>query len=141
MTFSVDSEPARRNDSLMPQFFVPGSNPDNCEETYASYAKWCGKSVPPSTQRLYSITYVHNGDEWVATVGETLSGKGYPKQKRRGNAHQRTMFLSDPAMVLAIFPGDPYFVVTNHRIAGNLRSAWENPFMAGRPTSVTYFSR
>ncbi len=43
-------------------------------------------------------------------------------------------------MVLAIFPGTPFKVVTNHRIPGNVRSAWENPFMAGEPKSVAYFS-
>lgn len=49
------------------------------------------------------------------------------------------MFLSDSAQVLAIFPGNPYLVVTNYRITDGVRSAWENPFMAGRPTSVTFF--
>ena len=42
--------------------------------------------------------------------------------------------MSDPAVVQAIFPGDPYVVVTDKRPIGTARSKWENPFMAGRPS-------
>jgi hypothetical protein len=47
--------------------------------------------------------------------------------------------VSDPATVLAIFPGDPFLVVTDKGVAG-VRSEWENPFMAGMPSSVARFA-
>lgn len=125
----------------VPAFFVPEAAPGGQEDTYADFAKWCGQSVPEIALRIYSITFIHDEEEWTATVGETLHGMGRPKRGRRSATSERTVSLSDPAMVLAIFPGNPYFVVTNHRINRNLRSAWESPFMAGRPNSVTYFSR
>lgn len=123
----------------VPQFFIPGATRKDQEELYATYAKWCDRPVPTAAERIYSITYVHEGDHWTATVGKTLSGTGRAKKTQRGSPSERPRFLSDPARVLAIFPGNPYLVVTNYRIAASVRSAWENPFMAGRPTSVTYF--
>lgn len=124
-----------------PQFFVPAATPDNQESVYASFAKWCGRAVPSLERRVYSITFVHNGDEWTATVGESLSGRRFRTVRSRGVKLEREQPVSDSAIVLAIFPGVPYMVVTNHRIGGrDVGSAWENPFFAGEPTSVSFFS-
>ena len=123
-----------------PAFFVPAATPDNVESVYAGFAKWCSRTVPAMDRRIYSITYVHDGEEWTATVGEPLRGIRHRTSRSRGKKIERTVHLSDPAVVLAIFPGDPYMVVTNQRLAGNVGSAWENPFLAGRPESITYFS-
>lgn len=123
-----------------PKFFVPAATPDNQESVYADFARWCGCAVPSPESRIYSITYVHDGEEWTATVGEHLRGIRHRTTRSRGKKIERTQHLSDPAIVLAIFPGVPYMVVTNHRIAGNVGSAWENPFLAGQPKSITYFS-
>ena len=124
-----------------PQFFVPAATPDNQESVYASFAEWCSRAVPSLERRVYSITFVHNGDEWTATVGESLRGRRFRTVRSRGVKLEREQPVSDPAIVLAIFPGTPYIVVTNHRIGGrNVGSAWENPFFAGQPKSVTYFS-
>jgi len=52
-----------------------------------------------------------------------------------------TVSVSIPAMVLAIFPGDPYLVVTDHLLGNtSIGSHLENPFLAGRPRSVVRFS-
>ena len=52
-----------------------------------------------------------------------------------------TVSVSIPAMVLAIFPGDPYLVVTDHLLGNtSVGSHLENPFPAGRPRSVVRFS-
>ena len=92
-------------------------------------------------KRVYSITFVHNGERWTATVGESLRGKGFRTSRSRGMRIEREYPVSDPAIVMAIFPGIPYMVVTNHRMRGQrVGSAWENPFFAGEPESVTYFS-
>lgn len=125
-----------------PQFFVPAATPDNQESVYADFARWCGCPVPSLERRIYSITYVHDGEEWTATVGESLRGRRFRTTRSRGVKVEREQPVSDPAIVLAIFPGVPYMVVTNHRIGGrNVGSAWENPFLAGQPKSVTYFSK
>lgn len=60
-------------------------------------------------------------DRGVRTVGESTGT-------------QRT----DPAIVLAIFAGDPYMVVTNGRPLGNAVSPSVNPFMAGEPDEVEF---
>ncbi len=113
----------------MPSFFVPGAAPENQETEYEKLAKWCLRNSPKLGNRIYSITYIHNGEEWTATVGKPLRGKKIKTS--------RPVF--DSATVLAIFPGEPYMVVTNSRIDPNVKSYWENPFMAGRPNSVVFF--
>jgi hypothetical protein len=123
-----------------PEFFVPAATAENQEEVYGGFAKMCGRPIPDIKKRIYSITYVHDGEEWTATVGESLHGIGHRITRSRGKKHDRTYHVGDPAIVLAIFPGAPFMVVTNHRIAGNVGSAWENPFFAGTPTSITLFS-
>jgi hypothetical protein len=115
-----------------PSFFVPAADPDNEESVYAEFADWCGCSIPSRSKRVYSITFIHDGVEWTATVGEQL--KGFERGRSPRNR------VSDPAFVLAIFPGNPYMVVTNHGIAENVGSEWVNPFLAGEPKSITYFS-
>ena len=123
-----------------PSFFLPAATPDNQESVYSDLAQWCHRSVPSLDRRIYSITYTHDGEEWTATVGERLHGTRRRTTRSRGKRIEQVQPVSDPAIVLAIFPGDPFVVVTNHRIGGNVGSAWENPFFAGRPSSVTYFS-
>lgn len=123
-----------------PTFFVPAAAPESEESVYADFAKWCGRTVPPVESRIFSITYRHDGDEWTATVGETLRGIRRHVTKSKGKKVERSQHIGDPALVLAIFPGVPFMVVTNHRIAGNVGSAWENSFLAGQPTAITYFS-
>lgn len=122
----------------IPKFFVPGATSGDQEELYATYARWCSRPVPAAMERVYSITFVHDGDEWTATVGQPLSGMERSKKRRRDNPAGRTLFLSDAAHVLAIFPGHPYLVVTNYRNRSACAFDLGEPFMAGRPTSVTY---
>src|SRR6267143_4823594 len=103
-----------------PSFFVPAATPDNQESVYAGFAEWCQRPVSPLERRIYSITYVHDGDEWTATVGEALRGIRYRTSRSKGKKIERTNQIGDPAIVLAIFPGVPFKVVTNHRIGGNI---------------------
>jgi hypothetical protein len=124
-----------------PNFFMPAATLDKVESVYADFARWCGRVVPSPERRIYSITFVHDGEEWTATVGESLKGKRFRTTRSRGMKIEREQSISDPAIVLAIFPGIPYVVVTNHRLGGrNVGSRWENPFFAGEPDSVTFFS-
>lgn len=123
-----------------PIFFVPAATAENVEQVYASFAQMSGRPVPPRGERIYSITYTHNREEWTATVGERLTGKRHIVTRSKRDSIERTQCVSDPALVLAIFAGSPFVVVTNHRIAGNVGSKWENPFFAGQPSTVTKFS-
>ena len=123
-----------------PAFFVPAATDETSESVYSDFAKWCGKPVPPLAERIYSVVFKHNGEVWHATVGEPMRGTKYTTHKVKGQKVDRSQSVSDPALVLAIFPGVPYMVVTNHRIAGNVGSRWENPFLAGTPESVIHFA-
>lgn len=124
-----------------PAFFLPPIAHYDASEQDAAYmeiAEKCGRPVP--TQRVYSITFRHDSDYWSATVGERLTGS---KTRQIGAKHkgtEQTTRLDDAATVVAIFPGTPYLVVTDSGIISGGRTSWENPFYAGVPTSVTYFS-
>ena len=134
-----------------PAFFLPSREPDgawssseatlgNQEARYADLAKWCGCDVPSAEKRPYSITYTTNGERWTATVGESLKGSRQRFVRSRGSRVEKTESLSDPAIVLAIFPGPSYIVATSEGLAGNIGSQWVNPFCAGAPKSVDYFA-
>ncbi len=122
----------------IPTFFVPAAAPENQEEVYAGFAEWCRKPVPPPQRRVYQIVWVHDGEEWTATVGEHLHGVKLRRRRGRGPV-ERGAPVTDPAIVLAIFADAPYTVITNARISG-ATSQWVNPFMAGEPRSVIYFA-
>ena len=125
----------------VPTFFVPASAPDTTEADYEALAKVAQRAVPELAERIYSINYRHDGEDWVATVGQTLHGSKTRMVRSGGRNVERRQSLADPATVLAIFPGAPFVVVTNHRLAGNVGSRWENPFFAGQPSSVQRFAR
>jgi hypothetical protein len=125
-------------------FFLPGITHDTQESVYAEFAKACNCPVPSPEERVYAIAFVHNGAQWSATVGEPLSGSAV---RSRGKKNEFTEKLHDSARVVAIFAGDvraypaaPYVVVTDGGASVGQPSKWENPFYAGRPTSVAYFS-
>ena len=123
-----------------PVFFVPLELEENQEKIYTNLAKFCDRDVPEDGKRIYSITYVHNSEKWTATVGENLKGIPHRKSKSRNQSFGKNTQLFDKAIVLAIFPGSPYVVVTNHRITKNVGSMWENPFYVGSPKNTVYFS-
>jgi hypothetical protein len=119
-----------------PSFFVPAATAEMQESVYAGFAKWCEREVPVLANRIFSIAYTHNGEDWEATVGKTLRGTKYVTRRVNGKKVERRQPLSDPAVVLAIFAGSPFLVVTNH----NVGSKWVNPFLVGEPRSITYFT-
>jgi hypothetical protein len=125
----------------IPEFFVPAATPENQEQVYAEFARRVGRKVPSLAERVYSIEYRHDGIDWTATVGKPLRGTKTETRRSKHGVTERQQPVSDPAIALAIFPGDPYIVVTNQGIVGNVGSRWANPFFAGRPTSVTPFKQ
>jgi hypothetical protein len=115
------------------KFFVP-EKPEgkSDEEVFAALAQVCGCPVPALADRVYSISYRHDGENWTSTVGKRSEGVR-TKTVGRGSARREVSTrLSDPAVVLAIFPGNPYMVITN----GARGSDWANPFLMG-PTAIT----
>jgi hypothetical protein len=128
------------NMAAAPTFFVPAAPTEMQESVYADLAKLCNCAVPDFGKRIFTIVFVHEGEEWTATVGEKLRGIRHQIIKSQVMKSQQGRPVGDPALVLAIFPGAPFMVVTNHRIAGSVGSAWQNPFLAGEPKSVTYFA-
>jgi len=122
-------------------FFVPHTTtPEDAEKAYAALAEFAHTPVLPMNERIFAITYAHDGTVWTAQVGSTLHGVRTLRRRRSGRMVDVTERVSDPATVLAIFPGNPYLVVTDARPLGNGVSGWVNPFMAGQPRSVTRFA-
>jgi hypothetical protein len=123
------------SDDALPSFFIPHATAENQEGVYTEFAKMCNREPRPLGERIYSIDFTHDGVECTATVGEQL--RGTRTMTTRGR--ERTTQLSDPATILAIFPGDPYLVVTDAAPLGKVQSKWVNPFLAGRPKRVVRF--
>lgn len=122
-----------------PAFFLPALPPNKYEEVYAQLAKGCGCAVPSPERRVYSITYIHNGERWTATVGQQLKGTQTKRFGSRGDQREVSYPIDDAAIVVAIFEGYPFQVVTDGGLAAGGRSKWENPFFAANPGSVVYF--
>ncbi|TPV47811.1 hypothetical protein FJ661_20040 [Pseudarthrobacter phenanthrenivorans] len=123
------------------EFFIPDISPEDAEEAYASYATLAGGAPQPHGRRIRSISWRPRTDElWTAEVGKKLSGKKDVVKGRGTTRREYTESLHDGATVLAIFPGVPYRVVTDKKINPEVRSAWENPFLASaNPVSVMTF--
>jgi hypothetical protein len=126
-----------------PAFFLPDAAPDQQESDYIQIAHTWGFPLPPLKERVYSVTFNQDGDQWTATVGERLHGRRNIREGRKKT--DRTLPIEDPALVRAIFPPDAsdpsglYRVVTDGGSAQRRRSHFANPFAAGRP-AVVYFS-
>ncbi len=121
------------------KFFVPEVDAAETESLYAALAAFSRSQVPPANQRIYSIEFVHDGEEWTATVGKQLKGFKTRTRRRKGKKVEVPTGISDAATVLAIFAGSPYLVVTDARPIRDVASAWVNPFLAGRPKEVEFF--
>jgi hypothetical protein len=94
----------------MPAFFLPHCPVEHQEGSYAHMAKGCECDVPPIGKRAFSISFEHGGIVWIATVGKNLRGRKSILVKHKETGRWRD--IHDTALVLAIFPGEPYCVVT-----------------------------
>jgi hypothetical protein len=120
-------------------FFLPRATDDEQgERLYEALAEFAGCEPAPPGQRVRSISFAEDGAQWVAEVGEELRGRRTTQQLRRGELIERTETLSDPARVLAVYPGTPFVVVTDAAPITGTQSTWANPFTA-RPEQVTLF--
>ncbi len=123
----------------MAAFFLPrASDAEQAERLYDALAEFAGCAPAPAGQRVHSIAFTQDGAEWVAEVGEELSGRRTTQQLRRGELVERTEHLSSSSRVLAVYPGTPFVVVTDAQPITGIPSEWANPFSA-EPDQVTWF--
>ena len=116
-------------------FLVPGAKAGKQEELYADFASVCDCPVPSREKRIYSITYDHDGITWTATVGETLTGISWETVRRQGQKLEQPLSHNNSAVVLAIFPGVSYKMVTDRS-----NPPLAHPALVGQPRSARYFS-
>jgi hypothetical protein len=119
-------------------FFPRASDDEQAERLYEALAEFAGTEPAPVGRRVHAIAFTHDGAQWVARVGDELSGRRTTQQLRRGELIERTEHLSSSSRVLAIYPGTPHVVVTDAQPITGTPSEWANPFTA-RPDSVTFF--
>jgi hypothetical protein len=122
----------------IPEFFIPGVQLGKEEEKYAEFAKRYECKVQDFNQRIYSIEYRHDGWDWTAAVGQTLSATIIHTEGKRGQRRTVQDCDNDPATVLAIFAGDPTFKVVTDRF----QTRFADPLHVGIAdcARVTYFS-
>ncbi len=123
----------------MPAFFLPRATDDEqAERLYEALAEFAGCQASPPGRRVRSITFTADGARWVAEVGTELRGERTTSTLRRGELVERTEALTDPARVLAVYPGTPHHVVTDAQPVTGTASRWANPFTA-TPDEVVLF--
>ncbi len=117
--------------TVPPAFFLPDLSDEIQEDAYAFMASKYGRAVPALGHRIYSISFVHDGTLWTATVGQHLKSRklAWPEEK------STVWSIVDAAVVLAIFPGDPYCIVTDSEPNSDVAS----PIYAAEPTRVENF--
>lgn len=124
----------------MPTFFVPFTTPYEGEAAFEELARMAGLAAPAQEEeRVFSIVFIHNGDVWSAKVGERLYGRRSYQSTFAGKPVDQVFEGSDAALVLAIFPGTPYVVVTDGGKAANAPTRWPKVVAAGRPVVVKRF--
>jgi hypothetical protein len=122
-------------------FFVPrASDDEQAERLYDAFAEFAGCEPAAPGRRVQSVSFRQDGARWVATVGEELHGERRSQQLRRGELIERTETLTSSSRVLAVYPGEPFTVVTDAQPITSAPSEWANPFTA-EPAEVTYFER
>ena len=123
----------------MAGFFLPRATDDEqAERLYEALAEFAGCAPAPADRRVRAVAFDSGGARWTAEVGEELSGLRTTRQLRRGEVLERTEHLTSPTRVLAIYPGEPYVVVTDAAPITGAPSEWANPFTAA-PGEVRLF--
>jgi hypothetical protein len=123
----------------MVAFFVPrAADDEQADRLYDAFAEFAGCETAPPGRRIRSIAFSRDGVQWVAEVGQELRGERTTRQLRRGELIERTEILSSTSLVLAIYPGSPFTVVTDAQPITSAPSEWANPFTA-EPDRLTCF--
>jgi hypothetical protein len=117
-----------------PEFFLPPTSHEGEEAAFNHMANGLNRPVPALGDRVYSISFESDGTLWVATVGERLKGRK-PRLVKGKNIGWEVWF-DDPALVLAIFPPVPYFVV----VLPDIHSHFRDQAFAATPIGIERFS-
>ncbi len=123
----------------MGAFFLPRATDDEqAERLYEALAEFAGCTPAPADRRVRAISFDSDGARWTAEVGHELRGTRTTRQLRRGELLERTEDLSSSTLVLAIYPGTPFVVVTDASPITGAPSEWANPFSV-EPDEVSRF--
>lgn len=118
----------------MPGFFIPFVDLEKQEEAYRQIAEFVGAAPRPADNRIYSMTWRHDGVVWTATVGETLRGIETVVTGNRQNRRERQVPRSTSDTVLAVFPGSPGLIAHD-----NKSRYWNMPILTGEALEVVSF--
>lgn len=125
-----------------PEFFIPGLKTyEEQDSELHRLAVAFSLRMPEPHERIFSITFRHDGVIWTATVGKMMEGRGSRTRRVKGKRFEEVTSHSDPAMIRAIFPDPVCFrVFTDGGLSIGQRSRWENPFLAGLPYETFRFA-
>lgn len=118
----------------MPEFFIPFVEAENQEEAYRQIAAHIGAAPRALGDRIYSMTWRHDGVVWTATVGETLKGTATVTTGRGRDRREREVPRSTNDTVLAIFPGSPGLIAHDGK-----SGYWNMPILTGEPLGMVRF--
>lgn len=118
----------------MAKFFVPYYEADKYEEGCQQMAAVADAAPLPLDDRIYSMTWRHDGVVWTATVGQTLRGLELVTVGRGRARREREVARSTNDIVLAIFPGEPGRIVHD-----NKSRVWNLPIHTGQAIQTTKF--
>lgn len=115
------------------KFFVPGETEADAEVVYEMLARRCGlDEIPPLGQRVYTISFVHDGVEYVARVGERRDATKWRRTRAgRPDTSRPPQRYGSGEIVVAIYEGNPSYVWQEFKA-----SVWANPQLVG-PRSVS----
>lgn len=122
----------------MHRFFVGGVAETDAEAEYLRLAKTAGADAASSGRRVRQIFFRIGRESWVATVGQSPAGTRPVHRRQKGQLATTTEKLADESIVLAIFAGDPFLIVTTAAPAGAAESRWTGPVPA-KPSKIVYF--
>jgi hypothetical protein len=77
------------------RFFVPGAADDESTDWHMAWL--CGVPARVRGERVYSMSFVHDDEEWAATVGQKLSGQKVRMSRRDPQQLEQFECLRSPA--------------------------------------------
>lgn len=111
--WAAAGERIKARDAKYAKFWIPAAeNDEQAERLLASIAAFNHRPVPPIDERLRRVAYRHNGEYYVAEVGQPVDP-----------------YYCENGVVVAILPGDPLLVCSANR--GVLRG---EPIYVGKDT-------
>lgn len=124
------------NDDEAPGLFVPGA--DDAESAWQELHERTEQAMGRAyaDDKIYSMSFTHDGIEYDAKVGESRRATEYPRTRGNRDYSRAPRRYASGNPIMAIFAGvkddDPYLV---WEVLSDRPSVWANPAMVG-PRSV-----